>query len=108
MLLRTVHLTSLFVLLLYVLCLYCIYCLLFTLFVCTSTGVGFFNFIRHVYSDNKGILFHSILFYSILFYSLTLPVREGFKRENYGRGGGPKCSYRRPDQENKWRALLKS
>ena len=32
----------------------------------------------------------------------------GAKRENYGRGGGPKCSYRRPDQENKWRALLKS
>ena len=36
-------------------------------------------------------------------------VRDGLKkREDYGRGGGPKCSNWRPDQGNKWRALLKS
>ena len=58
LLLRTVHLTSFFVLLLYVLCLYCIYCLLFTLFFALLLELAF---LISSYVHNEGILFYSIL-----------------------------------------------
>ena len=38
----------------------------------------------------------------------VLTSGQGKKREDYGRGGGPKRSYRRQDQGNKRRYLLKS